>query len=765
MKQPDIFSLFDKQEFDVDGTATITSCEREPIHIPGAIQAHGALLLLDSELTIRQVSENVADYFHRGAASLLDQPVRSLLGDALAAEIAIRFGDVANQQQFTASVAGASVQEWHISLHHNQGGIVLELEPANLRKEISLSSYTALINNLQATDGIAPLAQKAAEAVRELSGFSRVMVYQFLEDKSGRVIGESVQQGMASYMGHYFPASDIPPQARTLYLHNPSRYIPDVDYTPVSLLPGVNPLTGKPLNLSLSSLRSVSPIHLQYLRNMGVGASMSFSIILEGTLWGLIACHHRQPLHLGHAQREACYLLSKSFGTMLQERYRREEERMHKRIMQVQTPLLQRMAQASDMASSLYLYTPTIKDLLDCSGCAVCAADGIHLLGKTPTTEQVQELVAWLHKDVMQEVYSTNSLASEFPAARAYTATASGLLAIAVSRIQREYILWFRPELVQTVRWAGRPDDEIKTSAGSLHQLEPRKSFASWQETVRGVAQAWKPVELQAARDMRGLLVDVVMRVSGELNLKADILSRLNLELERSTNELDSFAYIASHDLKEPLRGIFNYSQFLLEDYGDKLDEAGKEKLSTLIRLSVRMEQLLDSLLQYSRIGRMEIHKTEVDLNQTLQEVRDMLQQPIDGRQVHIRLAEQLPTICCDELQVLELFQNLIANAIKYNTQPQVEVEIGCRPPDSTTAAWTFYVKDNGIGIEQRHFDAIFTIFRRLHARHAYGGGTGVGLTIVKKIVERHGGEIWLESEPGRGSTFFFTLPEENKEH
>jgi signal transduction histidine kinase len=231
-------------------------------------------------------------------------------------------------------------------------------------------------------------------------------------------------------------------------------------------------------------------------------------------------------------------------------------------------------------------------------------------------------------------------------------------------------------------------------------------------------------------------------------------LETANLELQQSNRDLDDFAYIASHDLKEPLRGIHNYSMFLLEDYGDRLDEDGRAKLETLMRLTRRMEVLIDSLLEFSRLGRADLAIDDVDLNATVAEVVDALAIHLEAERAEVRVPRPLPTVRCDRVRVGEIFHNLIVNAVKYNESERKQVEIGWldeQPP-------VFYVRDNGIGIQEKHFESIFRIFKRLHAREKFGGGTGAGLTIVKKIIERHSGRIWVESTPGDGTTFYFTL-------
>jgi signal transduction histidine kinase len=244
-----------------------------------------------------------------------------------------------------------------------------------------------------------------------------------------------------------------------------------------------------------------------------------------------------------------------------------------------------------------------------------------------------------------------------------------------------------------------------------------------------------------------------------ELQQRAEELQRLNAELERSNRELDAFAYIASHDLKEPLRGIHNFSHFLLEDYADRLDAAGVDKLRTLMRLTRRMESLIESLLHYSHVGRAELAMENTDVQEVVEETLELLAARLQADQVEVRIPARLPVVRADRVRVGEIFNNLIANAVKYNDKARKWVEIGCAssPGEDGAMRHVFHVRDNGIGIAEQHYEAVFHIFRRLHGREEYGGGTGAGLTIVRKIVERHGGSIWLVSQPGVGSTFYFT--------
>lgn len=296
--------------------------------------------------------------------------------------------------------------------------------------------------------------------------------------------------------------------------------------------------------------------------------------------------------------------------------------------------------------------------------------------------------------------------------------------------------------------------------------------------TARGVSQS-RDYSLRATRrtdDELGELVDAfngmldqIQRRDSQLQQAKDVLEervqertlelrQRNEELDQSNKELDDFAYIASHDLKEPLRGIHNFSSFLLEDYGGKLDDEGRSKLETLMRLTRRMETLIDSLLQYSRLGRVDLAIDRVDLNEIVAEILDSLAISLREEKVEVRVPRPLPVVRADRVRVGEIFQNLIVNAMKYNDKAEKWIEIGWR--EDLDGPPVFYVRDNGIGIPEKHQDAVFRIFKRLHGRDKYGGGTGAGLTIVKKIVERHHGRIWVESSAGEGTAFYFTLQE-----
>ena len=761
-------TITDVNQTDVD----ITNCDLEPIHIPNLIQPHGVLLAVSAaEYKILQVSLNTSPMLGIKSQDLLGKPLSELLGEeqvrAIKGCLSEDFAHI-NPLPVKINRDGSNITFDGI-VHRNQEIIILELEPTQLSQEVDFFNFYQLVktpvNRIQKTFTLEELCNAIATEVRKMTGFDRVMVYRFDRDGAGTVIAEALKEDLEPFLGLHYPASDIPKQAKYLYTLNFLRLIPDATYEPVGLIPQLNPLTNKPLDMSMSVLRSVSPLHTEYLQNMGVAASMSISLLKNKQLWGLIACHHNRPKKVPYEIRTVCEFIGQIASFELAAREENQDLDYKMKLKSIQSQFVATISQAEDLATSLTQNPQQLLDLVGAVGGALSFGEDITLIGDTPDREFIANMLPWLENQFTEEViYDTNSLGQVYPAAEAYKAVASGLLALLISRVPKTFIIWFRPEVIQTVDWGGNPHKPVELDEEGIVRMSPRKSFAKWQETVHLKSLPWKACEIEAALELRSSIIGIVLR-------KADELSQVNKELTRSNVELDAFAYIASHDLKEPLRGIYNYSSFLIEDYGEILDPAGQDKLHTLMRLTRRMEDLIESLLHYSRLGRAELVMRPVDLNNLVAGVLDVIKASARDTRVQFKIPRPLPTVNCDRTQVNELFTNLISNGIKYNQETEKIIEIGyldadhpiakekmLEYPNNTPATTIFYVSDNGIGIRERHLESIFRIFKRLHGQKKYGGGTGAGLTIAKKIVERHGGEIWVKSVYQEGSTFYFTL-------
>ncbi len=771
-----------QSEVITEQTVDLTNCDREPIHIPGSIQPHGLLLVLNEpQLEIIQVSNNTLelldihprDILNKNLNEFLDSQqinsVRSCLSEDFETVNPLRIS-IDNQDKLL-SFDGI--------IHRVEGGVILELEPTQSQDNVDFFKFYHLVKRslpkIQSASTLQELCQIIVKDVRRITEFDRVMVYQLDSEGAGTVIAEDKIDSLPAYLGLHYPASDIPNQAKQLYTLNLLRLIPNANYQPVELIPAHNPATDQPLDLSLSVLRSVSPLHIEYLINMGVTASMSISLIRNKKLWGLIACHHHSVKYLTYEMRTACEFLGQIMALELAGKEDHEDLEYKIKVKSILSKFVESISQSDNLVNGLVNEPSNLLNLVSAKGAAVCVDGSWTLIGETPQLEDIEKLIEWVESRLNNNIFYTDALPKKYSTAEKFKQVASGLLALSISKIQKNCILWFRPEVIQTVNWGGNPNKPVEVEQDiaedssrlePVYRLSPRKSFELWQETVRSTSLPWKSCEIDGALEFRSAIIGIVLH-------KADELAKINIELERSNNELDAFAYIASHDLKEPLRGIHNYSSFLIEDYADVLNEEGISKLQTLVRLTQRMEDLIDSLLHFSRLGRVELLMQKTNLNELVTNIIDILNISQKRTKVDIRIPQPLPVIRCDRVQVSEVFSNLLSNALKYNDKPDKWVEIGFfhsphalehqqHQEDGGKAEQTivFYVRDNGIGIREKHLDTIFRIFKRLHAPNRYGGGTGAGLTIAKKIVERHDGKIWVESTYGEGSTFYFTLPQ-----
>jgi light-regulated signal transduction histidine kinase (bacteriophytochrome) len=736
-----------------------TLAEGKPIHLSGSIQPHGMLLALaqpalgqriaPTALEILHLSTNTQDYLGKEPEELLGQPLSTLLDakqiEALLQILALGEGSV-NALKLTIPTQEGD-RDFDGIVHRTEEAIILELEPTDTLAESRALSFYALargaIGKMRSCYSAAEFLEIAVRETQKLSGFDRVMLYQFAPDGSGCVVAEAKREDLSPYLGLHFPAIDVPEAAKELYSRCWLRIVPDVSAPPVPLVP-VEP----PLDLSFSALRSVDRCFVEYLQNMGVAATLVVSLVRDRQLWGLISCHHQTPKPISWEMRTACEFLGQFIALELSHFIDREESDYLVKLQSLRSQVIESIAGTDNLTDALIQPVPRLLDIAGAAGAAVCLDRDITLVGDTPGIEEIRALIEWADPQIDDCLFCTAELPRLYPEAIAFKNAASGLLLLRISQMRRYYILWFRPEVIQTVNWAGDPSELIKLEADGSMTLCPRNSFALWQETVRSTSLPWKRCELDSALDIRNAIVGIVLA-------KAEELAKLNQELERSNRELASFAFAASHDLKEPLRGIYNYSTIVLEDYASVLDEDGIDCLETVRSLSMRMETLVNALLRLSRLGQEELHLQATDLNELLDRVIEVFHASRPHSQLDIRLPRSLSMVQCDPVLTNEIFSNLLSNAFKYNDKAEPWVEIGYLDGDEPTV---FYVRDNGIGIQADYLEIVFKLFKRLHAQSKYGGGAGAGLAIARKIVERHGGRIWVESTYGEGSTFYFTL-------
>lgn len=725
----------------------LDDCAREPIRIPGGIQPHGALLVLDPEdLSVLQASANAAAVLGASGpvTTLGDLPGGMQLRPSLLAWLAS--GETAFARH--VSVDGRNIQ---VAAHRTRQGVLAEFEEIGLAEAAAGALHPRLQRYLEAIELIddpLELATAAAREVRALTGFGRALVYRFDPEWNGTVIAEDGDGSLPRYLDLRFPASDIPAQARELYRLNRLRVIPDADYVPVPIVPAASPLDGAPLDLSFAALRSVSPVHLEYMRNMGTAASMSVSLVVDGQLWGLISCHNGPPRGVDPRARATCDFIGRILAMRIGARERADEAATRVAARRDEAAILERLADAADLRAGFMVAPEPWLRLANATGAALVIEGHVSTTGATPSKAQILALAGWLHAREAQDVYATDRLAHEWPEGAAFADVASGVLAVTTSQLHASYAMWFRPEVVRTVTWAG------DMTAGKVVQdarLHPRLSFASWSEQVRQRAVPWRAAEIETVTDFRNALVNLVLR-------RAEERAALSDELERSNKELEAFSYSVSHDLRAPFRHIIGFAQ-LLGEREASLDSKSRHYLNAISDSAMAAGRLVDDLLAFSQLGRAGMAMTRVDMDKLAAEVRRGTEMDVVGRNIEWDVGH-LPPAWGDAALLRQALANLIGNALKY-TRGRDPAKLSLRGAEHSSET-VYFLTDNGVGFDMAYVSKIFGVFQRLHRSEEFEG-TGIGLALTKRVVDRHGGWIKAEGMPDQGATFSFGLPKRGK--
>ncbi|MEJ7932971.1 HWE histidine kinase domain-containing protein [Sphingobium sp. AN558] len=503
------------QNFAVD----INNCDREPIHVPGTIQSFGFLIALTADWLVSRVSANSGHHIGLEPAELLGRPIAGIFRQDAVHNIRNRItllrGPDAVEPIFSLILMEGG-RPFDVAVHFSGSLVMIEAEPAAADEMEAAGMVRSMVARLAQTDSMAAFLRDGARQVRAVTGFDRVMVYRFAASGDGEVVAEALRPGVESFLGLHYPASDIPAQARALYVRNIFRIIADVKAQPVPVVPTLDP-SGAALDMSLCLLRAVSPIHIEYLVNMGVAASLSISIVVGGRLWGLFACHHYSPRLPSFAQRSAAELFGQIFSMMLESRERTETAEYEGKARQVADRLMAAVAQDHDLLSDAPWLGDIIFDTIPADGVAVYTDGRMSFSGLTPDPAAFSAIVSMLNRNAASQVFSTDNIIGIMPEAVAYADRASGLLAIPLSRKPRDYVVLFRAEQLRSVRWAGKQEKTIEHGPNGP-RLTPRKSFEQWSELVKGRAIPFKPAELRVAEALRTALLEVVLRLSDSVD-------------------------------------------------------------------------------------------------------------------------------------------------------------------------------------------------------------------------------------------------------
>ncbi len=507
------------------------SCAEEEIRVPGSVQAHGFLLGIDPDgEAVLFASENTASFLRLPLKLILGAKLDLILERELMASVrALRCSLDPEGLVTYLGAYNLGGELFSVLTHCVESRRILEFERQDrlVGAEMMNGVITNFVGTLSRLDTESELVESITRQVAELTGFDRVLLYSFDGAGHGTVLAEENNGTLPSYLDLRFPATDIPVQARALYVSNTVRIIPDANYAPVPLR-GVTGEAPAELDMSQCVLRSVSPVHLEYMRNMGTGSSMSVSVVVEGRLWGLISGHHAEPRVIPYLIRSACDMLTRMMATQLHAFRTASKLRTMVQFHDVQRRMLTQMAAENDYVSAIARQMPELMQVTGAAG-AVLAVDGHYeTAGEVPGTETLRHLVEWLGSRPSLELFESNHLGAEIDWAREAADTASGLLAIRISDVRSRYVLWFRPEVVRTVSWAGEPVKQVDAD----RRLHPRTSFSIWRETLRGQSAPWSSVEIESAREFRSAVMTISLRrAEEEAELSEARFSRLSQAL------------------------------------------------------------------------------------------------------------------------------------------------------------------------------------------------------------------------------------------
>jgi two-component system, chemotaxis family, sensor kinase Cph1 len=744
----------------------LSTCDKEPIRTPGSIQPHGFLLTLSEGLDVLQASANLGDWTGIGVHDVLGQPLGAVVGADAAARLAPEIATALGPRPFYLGVvATANGRSFDVLAHRWDGLVIVEFEAVERTQAADFRHLYPLLGDflLKVNDaaGIESLAEQACRRVRSVTGFGRVLVYQFDPDGHGKVIAESKQDGYHSYMDQHFPASDIPAQARELYALSRIRLIQDANYTPAPLVPAENPVTGRANDLSFAALRSVSPVHLQYMRNMNTLASMSVSLMVKGKLWGLISCHNEGPHPVDFEKRTACEQLAQILALCIESREDAAELQFRLEVRRIMVSMLAGLTQGSNFIDNLSSVFPELLRFARAAGVAIVVDDHILAYGDTPEQADIRGLVEWLTVHDHGDVFHTDRLSAVYPKGAALVRNASGLLAMPISRIHKHYLLWFRPEYVHTIEWAGNPHAKAvilnikeEVPPGAPTRLSPRTSFVAWRETIHGASVPWHAGELELALEFRTALLGIALE-------RAEQMAALAEELGRANKELEAFSYSVSHDLRAPLRHIVGFADLLIESAGSE-DAVQRQRFLKNIKEAARLAgKLVDDLLSFSQMGRASLRATEVDMGELVAGCREQVMREARGRNIEWHI-DPLPVVWADPTFLHLAMVNLLSNAVKFTGQrdPAI-IRVSAEDLPGETV---FHVSDNGAGFNMEYVHKLFGVFQRLHRMEDFQG-TGIGLANVRRIVERHHGRVWADSVQGEGATFSFAIPKQHSDN
>ncbi len=738
----------------------LTNCDQEPIHIPGSIQPHGFLLAIRADnLVIDFCSGNIKDFTGITYEQCLSRTFSEVFGEEPLNKLLAHLQLPVNRIN-PPLLLMLNGTEWLCSPHKANGMYVCEFEPQDKAVVNANDIYNQtmqFVGYMEQSATLKELCSRVADQTRAITGYDRVMVYRFDKDYNGEVFAESKVDGIEPFLGLHYPHTDIPVQARQLYLTNLMRIIVDIGYTPVPIYT-IDDVPGKNLDLSKSYLRSVSPIHVEYLSNMGVGGTLTISLIHEGRLWGLITCHHYSPKYVPLYSRIAAQMQGHFLTSQIQVRQLNEEYRMAAEINSSLEQLLDNAPLPEIESFRTITSNPALLSLCHAGGVAILIEGSIFKYGNIPPDEEVMALMGWLNKHKKGDKFYTSRLADVYEPAKQFSSTGAGILYYSLSGLQNDGIIWFAPETLEEVHWGGDPDNAIlKTEKG----LSPRNSFRLWKQKLQYQSREWTNPELVATETyVHALQKHITLILITEEERKQRELTR---QLQEANAELENINWISSHDLKEPLRKIQLFSSKILDKEQRALSETAVNSLKKVTRSAHKMQQLLTDITMYNKVRHASTIYEHIRLDAVLHLVADEVKDDLQEQGATLTIG-QLPEIDGIPVLLKQLFVNLIYNALKFarkDVPSVISVSSDMKPitlPEEKDEYYRVVIQDNGIGFDNTYNESIFKVFSRLHSQSEYEG-SGVGLALCRKIMQNHKGFILANGELNVGAAFSLYFP------
>lgn len=736
----------------------LTNCEFEPIHIPGSIQPHGFLLGINTDSwKVDFCSGNIQDYIPSSHQAVLGNVFKAVFGEKQESQVRdyITRNLLLSSTPLKLELLGSY---FLCTIHQSNQTYILEAEPSeeNSKKLADVYDQTSqFLSYMNATHTLKELCEMVVKGTREITGYDRVMVYRFDKDYNGEVFAESVREDLEPFLGLHYPHTDIPSQARALYMQNLLRLIVDIDYTPVPLYTVDDGDASKNLDLSLSILRSTSPIHVKYLQNMGVGATLTISLIHKNKLWGLIACHHYSEKNLTPEIRLAAQLQGHFITSQIDIRQSNEEYEVARKSNIALEKLNAINLPAKEDTFHIVAQNKNLLEICNASGVAIVFNNTIYKNGLTPDDNNINKMIKWLSVFTTADSFSTEKLLDFLPEADDYCEEASGILYHSLSIDSNDCIIWFRPESLTEINWAGDPNKAIIKDVNGLY---PRNSFKLYREIVKCQSKLWLQPELNAgANYAHTLQKQFNLLIISQEEEKYRKLSEL---LKETNSELENINWISTHDLQEPLRKIQMLSSRLLGKEDEQFSETVINSVQRMNNSAQRMQTLLIDILKYTKIQHIDDSLEMVKPEDVLGEVLSDLSEHINERKAIISI-EEMPLINGIPFLMKQLFSNLIQNSLKYSFPDKIPIvtikSLGIHELNSNPFQ-VLEFSDNGIGFEQQFAENIFNIFSRLHTQEQYNG-SGVGLALCKKIMQVHKGSILAEGIENQGAKFKLYFP------